>query len=281
MIQKMPQIRSKSERIFNIAAYLAVAISVGIWLFPFYLLILISLRVDIFSWPPKLFPTNPDLSGYVTIFSHPAFVEWLMNSFVYTISISLGTVLIAAMTGYAFSRIDFPRKTQLFWIVLGLMMIPGIVAYIPLYVMLAKLKLLGTYWGIIIPPLASPYSAFLLKQAFDAIPRDYEESAYIDGASRFTIIFRVFIPLAKPALITLVLFQFVWNWNNFAWPLFVATSPRLWNLPLGIWNLTWSYTRDFWTLAAGGVVLMFVPFILYLIGIEYFLRGIIVTGLKK
>lgn len=276
----MSKVKSESKA-FKIIAYASVAISAAIYLYPFYLLILISLKADVFSWPPELFPRNPDFSGYITIFTHPAFLEWLKNSFIYTICISFGTILIASLTGYAFSRLNFPGKTQLFWLMLSLMMIPGIVSYIPLYVMLAKMKLLSTYWGILIPPIASPYSAFLLKQSFDAIPRDYEECAYIDGASRLTILFRIFLPLAKPSLVTLTLFQFVWNWNNFAWPLFVATSPRLWNLPLGIWNLTWSYTRDFWTLASGGVILMMVPFILYLIGIEYFLRGIIVTGLKR
>lgn len=268
--------------VFKIIAYTSVIISAIIFLYPFYLLILISLRVDVFSTPPQLLPVdNIDISGYVTLFTHPAFLEWVTNSFIYTLSITLGIILMASLTGYTFSRLNFPGKTVLFWIVLTLMMIPGIVLYIPLYVFLARIGFLNTHWGVIIPPIASAYSAFLLKQAFDSIPRDYEESAYVDGAGRLTILFRIFLRLARPALITLILFQFVWNWNNFAWPLFVATSPRLWNLPLGIWNLTWSYTRDFWTLAAGGVVLMAVPFIFYLIGIEYFLRGIIVTGLKK
>jgi multiple sugar transport system permease protein len=266
---------------YRFVAYASVIISLGIYFYPFYLLVMISLGADIFAWPPELFPSRPDFSGYVKIFTHPAFFDWIMNSFIYTIFISVGTVLMASFTGYAFSRLNFPGKTYLFWLILSLMMIPGIVSYIPLYVMLSRLNLLNTYWGIVIPPIASPYSAFLLKQSFDAIPRDYEESAYIDGANRFTILFRILLPLAKPALVTLTLFQFVWNWNNFAWPLFVATSPEMWNLPLGIWNMVWSYTRDFWTLASGGVVLMLVPLILYLIGVEYFLRGVITTGLKK
>jgi multiple sugar transport system permease protein len=273
--------RPKTGALFRIAAYSSTILSLVIYFFPFYLLVVISLHGNIFAQPPELVPANPDFSGYVAIFTNPAFFEWIMNSFIYTVGISLGTIIISSFTGYAFSRLDFPGKTQLFWLVLGLMMIPSVASYIPLYVMLAKMKLLNTYWGIIIPPIASPYSAFLMKQSFDAIPKDYEEVAYIDGASRPTILFRVILPIAKPALITLTLFQFVWNWNNFAWPLFVATSPRMWNLPLGIWNMVWSYTRDFWTLAAGGVVLMSVPFVMYLIGVEYFLRGIVVTGLRK
>ncbi len=277
----MPKIKSSSSRIFRLVAYMSTAISVAIYFYPFYLLVMISLRANIFAQPPEVFPSNPDLTGYVSIFTHPAFLDWLKNSFIYTVCISVGTILMASFTGYAFSRLNFPGKTQLFWLILGLMMIPQICAYIPLYIMLARLQLLNTYWGIIIPPISSPYSAFLLKQSFDAIPRDYEECAYVDGASRLTILFRIFLPIAKPALITLTLFLFVWNWNNFAWPLFVATSPRMWNLPLGVWNMIWSYTRDFWTLASGGVILMAVPFILYLIGVEYFLRGIVVTGLKK
>jgi multiple sugar transport system permease protein len=278
----MTETKKKSTNtMFKIVAYVSTIILIMIYIFPFYMIVIISLRADIFANPPELIPAHPDVSGYISIFTNPAFLNWLMNSFIYTIGISIGTIVFASLTGYAFSRLDFPGKTQLFWLVLSLMMIPSIASYIPLYVMLAKLKLLNTYWGIIIPPIASPYSAFLMKQSFDAIPKDYEEAAYIDGASRLTILFRIFLPIAKPALVTLSLFQFVWNWNNFSWPLFVATSSQMWNLPLGIWNMVWSYTRDFWTLASGGVVLMLVPFVMYLIGIEYFLKGITVTGLKK
>lgn len=260
-------------------AYIAVAVSLAVYLIPLIVLILMSIGANV---PGKQFiPKEINMRGYINIFTNPAFNIWIINSLIFTLGVTAGIIVISSIAGYALSRIDFLGKGVLFWVITGAMMIPGIALYLPLYVLLAKMKLLGTYIALLIPPMASPYSVFMMKQAFDAIPRDYEEAAIMDGARTIDVIFRVFLPIAKPVFITLTLFNIVWNWNNFAWPLFISTSPLLWNLPLGIWNLTWSYTVDFWNLAAGAVVLFVPPLVLYIVAIEYFLRGIVVTGLKK
>jgi len=274
------ELRNKVKTfLINLVADIGFIIGVVVYIIPFLILLAASLGANVMAG--QLIPRQPRYDGYITIFTHPAFSLWLVNSLIFTVSVTAGSIVISTLAGYALSRLDFPGKGIVFWFILGIMMIPGIAAYLPLYILLAKMKILGTYIGLLIPPMASPYNVFMLKQAFDAIPRDYEEAALIDGAGTPTILFRIHLPIIRPVLTTLILFNIVWNWNNFGWPLFVATRTTLWNLPLGIWNLTWSYTVNFWNLAAGAVILALPPLILYIIAIEYYLRGIAVTGLKK
>jgi multiple sugar transport system permease protein len=274
------ELRNKVKTfLINFVADIGFIIGVVVYIIPFLILLAASLGANVMAG--QLIPRQLRYDGYITIFTHPAFSLWLMNSLIFTVSVTAGSIVISTLAGYALSRLDFPGKGIVFWFILGIMMIPGIAAYLPLYILLARMKILGTYIGLLIPPMSSPYNVFMLKQAFDAIPRDYEEAALIDGAGTPTILFRIHLPIIRPVLTTLVLFNIVWNWNNFGWPLFVATRTTIWNLPLGIWNLTWSYTVNFWNLAAGAVILTLPPLILYIIAIEYYLRGIAVTGLKK
>ena len=234
--------------------YLALVISLLIYILPFWIMIDVAFGGQIFRRTPELFPSKPTLRGFINILTYPGFIYWLRNSFIYSISMTLGILFLSSLVGYAFSRLEFPGKSLLFWLVLIAMMIPGTALYIPLYITLRNLGLLNTMIGIILPPIVSPYSAFLLKQAFDSIPKDWEEAALIDGASTLEIIFKVLLPIVKPTLITLGLFTYIWNWNNFVWPLFVANSSLLWNLPLGVWMLSWSYTVIFDYLAAGAII---------------------------
>uniref|UniRef100_A0A7J3QEY5 Carbohydrate ABC transporter permease n=1 Tax=Ignisphaera aggregans TaxID=334771 RepID=A0A7J3QEY5_9CREN len=265
--------------LINVIADIGFIVGTIAYIIPFVILLAASLGAPVTAG--RFIPSQPRFDGYIAIISHPAFRLWILNSIIFTVTVTTGSIIISTLAGYVLSRLDFPGKGIIFWFILGIMMIPGIVAYLPLYILLSKMMILGTYVALLIPPMSSPYNVFMLKQAFDAIPRDYEEAALIDGAGTFTIMFRIHLPIIRPVLTTLVLFNIVWNWNNFAWPLFISARTELWNLPLGIWNLAWSYTVNFWNLAAGAVILATPPLILYIIAIEYYLRGIAVTGLKK
>jgi ABC-type glycerol-3-phosphate transport system permease component len=255
-----------------------------IYIGPLYLLIGMSFGMKIWGEQKEFIPLNFSPLGYIKIFSQPNFFLWVRNSFIYSILITIGSLVIASLTGYAFSRLDFPGKEYLFWLILAGMMVPSIIYYIPLFVLLSKLKLINTIIGITIPPIGSAYSAFLLKQAFEGVPKDFDEAAIIDGADRLDIIFRIILPIVKPSLITLGLFNFVWSWNNFAWPLFVATRSDMFTLPLAILVLSYGgyqYFIEFNIFAAGAVICMLVPLVLFLVATSYFLRGIIIAGLKK
>jgi len=252
-----------------------------IYIYPLIHIILVSFGADYSKIPPQLIPVNPTVRGYIELFQNPLLSRWIINSIVFTLSVTFGSIAISIITGYALSRLNFPGKAVLFWFIVLGMFIPGIMLYIPLYLLLMRMKLLNTYQGLIIPLLGNAFNVFLMKQAFDAIPKDFEEAAYIDGASHITIAFRIIMPLVKPVVITSILYNFIWNWNNFAWPFFVAPNSEMYTLALGVWISTWSYTVDYWKYAAGAVLQAIVPITLYVLTISYFLRGLRIAGLKK
>ncbi|MEM3926153.1 MAG: carbohydrate ABC transporter permease [Desulfurococcaceae archaeon] len=251
------------------------------YIYPFIHLALISFGANYNKVPPEFIPSVPTLRGYLELFAHPLLSRWVLNSVIFAVGTTFGSIALAILAGYALSRIQFPGRTIVFWYSMLGIMIPGIMLYIPLYILMLRAKLLNTYQGLIIPLLASAYNVFLVKQAFDAIPRDFEEAAYIDGAGSFTIAFRIMMPLVKPVIVTALLYNFVWNWNNFAWPLFVAPNSERYTLALGVWMSTWSYTVDFWKYASGAILQAAVPIVLYVLALSYFLRGLKMAGLKK
>jgi len=267
-------------RILSITVVIIGTIVAAMYILPYYILVIASVGANIYMRPPQLFPLMLKMDAFVRIITNPGFNIWIINSLIYSICITLGMLAICAPTAYALSRMHFRGRTQLFWLVISMMMFPLVVMYVPLYILLAKLQLLNTYPGVILPLIASPYVTFFLKQSFDSIPKEYEEAAFIDGAGRLYIIFKIFFPLVRPAILTVTFLQFIAQWNNLAWPLFAATSPTMWNLPLAIWNLGWSYTRDYWIIGAGGTILFILPLIMFVVASETILRGIVVRGIK-
>lgn len=261
-------------------AILATAV---LYLYPLFVVIMTSVGANIFTRPPELIPSLSEFtfSNFEKILFRAGFNIWVVNSTIYAAGITAGMIVLSTVTGYVFSKMDFRGRAQLFWLTLVMMMIPSIVMYLPLYITLAKLRLLNTYLGVIVPMIGSPFCVFLFKQSFDSIPKDFEEAALVDGAGRLYVIFRVMLPMVRPTLITLTILEFVWNWNNFSWPLFVATSPSMWNLALGIWNAGWGYTRDFYLVAAGAVILLIVPMIILFVASESIFKGIVTGGLKR
>lgn len=251
------------------------------YIFPFYMISALALGANAYKNPPEFLPQGFRVSGFIKIINHPDFLRWVGNSFLYATLITVGALILSSIFAYAITRYNFPGKEVIFWLVLLGMMVPGIVIYIPIYYQLAKLGLINTYIGIIVPPMASAYSAFLLKQSFESVPKDYDEAASIDGAGALTILFRIVLPIAKPAIITATLFNWVMNWNNFVWPLLVLTTSDKYPLVLGVLYMGLSYTIEYDMIAAGILICMLPSVILYLVGIDYFMKGVVVGGLKK
>jgi len=264
----------------RILIYGVLGASLLLWIVPFYILGAVSVNADMLARPPEWFPSQPSIVGYEAYFYRSGFGRWVLNSFIYSISITAGSVAISVLAGYAFSRLQFRGKTVLFWLVLIGMMMPAIVYYIPLFITMARLQLVDTYAGMILPLLVNPFSVFLVKQAFDGVPRDFEEAAVVDGASPYQIMFSVMLPLVRPVMITVLLFNFIWSWNNWIWPLFVLSNNSLFNLPIAVWLQSNTFTIIFQNVAAGGVLAAIVPLILYIIALDYFMKGVVLTGLK-
>lgn len=223
------------------------------------------------------------------------FFQWIRNSFFLAGVRVLTTVIFAAMAGYALARLKFPGRTGLFMFMLFSMMIPGQVTFISNYLVLrdgmfglSKLwgmdTLLNTYTGLILSGLVGSSSVFIMKQFFERLPQSLEESALIDGANRYTIFFRIMLPLARPALGALTILTFQGVWNEFFWPLVVITSPAdKYPLTLGLLTLRRSYGSaafDWGPILAGTFISALPIVILFIAFQKYFVEGISFSGTK-
>lgn len=237
---------------------------------------------EIAADPVQLLPEQWTLEGYRSM-EDLNVSRWMINSAVVAVTVTLGNVLFASMAGYALARIPFPGRTPLFLAIIGTMMIPGIVLLIPRFIVFKQLGLIDTYAGLILPMLVLPFGIFLMKQFFESIPGELEEAARVDGASRWVMFFRVVLPLARPALIALIIFTFQGNWNEFMNPLIVInTNQDLYTLPLGLALLRGGIGQNLqWNALLAGSMLTTLPMaLIFLFFQRYFIEGISYSGLK-
>jgi multiple sugar transport system permease protein len=190
-------------------------------------------------------------------------------------------IALNSMAGYALARIKFPGNRVLFYIILGVLMIPGVVLLIPRFLMLNQLDLLNTYHGYVIVLAADAFGIMLMKQFFESIPREVEEAAQVDGANRFVMFFRVILPMATPALTALAIFSFQGQWNNFMDALIiVGTDPDMFNLPMGLTVLTGSGQDIQFDLVLAGAVITTLPMaLIFFMFQRYFVEGSNYSGL--
>lgn len=254
------------------------------FLYPFLLTITTSFKTlpEIAANPVSLIPETWTLEGYRRM-QNLNIDRWMVNSAFVALSITVGNVLFASMAGYALARIPFPGSNALFLTILGTMMIPGIVLLIPMFIVLKQLNFIDTYMGLIFPKVTTAFGVFLMKQFFESIPGELEEAARIDGANRLQMFFRVILPIARPALIALIIFTFQGAWNDFMFPLIViSVRDDLFTLPLGLAILRGSLGQNLqWNAILAGSLVTTLPMALIFIFFQrYFLEGISYTGLK-
>ena len=231
-------------------------------------------------WQHNWIPDPFTLENFETVVERIPVFRMLMNSFIVSITATLGQLLTATLAAYAFARINFFGRNVLFMMFLGTMMIPGTVIIIPLYLIVDSLGLINTYGGLIIPSLVSIFAIFLLRQFFFTIPRDLDESAYIDGASRFRILFQIIVPLSKPAYAALFIFSFMAVWNDFLWPLLVTTGESMRPIQVGLAYFQMGFTMDFGATMAASFIASAPIIIVFLFANKYFVEGITLTGIK-
>jgi multiple sugar transport system permease protein len=251
--------------------------------FPFAFSLLMSLREPADAFAPGIMPEPPTIQNYVEIFrSTPLFLRWVGNSVVIAGVSVLGIVFLSLMAGYAFARIAFPGRTTLFIVMLGSMMIPGQVAWVPNYATLAKLGWVNTYLGLI-PGVVGPLTAgiFLASQFFKSLPKELEEAAMLDGLSRYAMFVRVILPLSGPVVASLGITTFMASWNAFAWPVIVLNSPELFTLPVGLNFFKGIYVTR-WTLIMAGSMFNTIPvLVVFVLFQRYFVKGIATVGMKE
>jgi multiple sugar transport system permease protein len=225
---------------------------------------------------------NPTLQGYQEI-ADANLPRWLYNTAIFSVAITIARLAFDSLAGYALARIKFPGNRVLFFAILGTMMIPPIVLLIPRFIILKELDMLNTYQGLIVPLAVDAFGIFLMKQFFESIPAEIEEASMVDGASRFTMFFRVVLPMATPALTALAIFSFQGAWNEFLMPLIILSgAPDLWTLTLGLSYLRGAYGETLrWHAFLAGSVLTTLPLALIFFYFQrYFVEGISYSGLK-
>ena len=208
------------------------------------------------------------------------FLVFYLNSLMVSIAITAGTVFTSSLAAFAFARLRFRGRDQVFLGYLATLMVPAVVTMIPLFCLFRIFRLTDSYAALILPGLFSAYGTFMLRQFFISLPKELEEAAIIDGCTSWQIYWRIVIPLSKPALATLGIFTFLHSWNEFMWPLIVINRLSLKTLPIGLSYFQDSYSTDWNLLMAGSVITLLPVLIVFLLGQRFFIKGIVLSGIK-
>ena len=273
--------RQTQTRVQHGLWYLALIAVAALMVVPFVWMLATSLQsLDrVFRSGLQFLPIPPQWGNYTKAWTVVPFDRFFINSTVVALAHVVGQVATSAMAAYAFARLRFPLRDQLFLLYLGTLMIPAQVTIIPNFILMRDFKWTDTYWALIVPFLVSTFGTFLLRQFFLTIPRDLEDAAKIDGASHFSIFTRVILPLSGPALATLAIFVFLGSWNSFLWPLIVTNSMEMRTIPVGLRVFQGQYTTNYPLMMAAASLALMPVLIVYMLGQKYFVRGITLTGM--
>ena len=238
--------------------------------------------VDVFAYPPQWIPENPRWSNYIEAWEVAPFANFYWNSFYITTLIVIGQLFSSSMSGFAFARLRFPGRDKVFLLYLASLMIPAQVIMIPIFLMVKELGWVNSHLSLIVPSLATPFGTFLFRQFFLGVPEELVDAAKLDGCSPFGVYWRIFLPLAKPALATLAIFTALGTWNSFLWPLILIRSPELYTVTQGIGLLRgmiqWRVAME---LVMAGTVTALIPIVIvFILAQRYFIEGITLSGLK-
>jgi multiple sugar transport system permease protein len=257
-------------------------------LFPFYWLIVTSVETpsEALHFPPELWPHVVRFANYADAWNSAPFEHFFLNSAIVAVTTVLTNLVLCSLAGYAFARFRFLGRGVLFAVIMATLMVPFQVTMIPQFIIT---KWLGVHvlaavginhlGALILPNAATAFGIFFLRQFFRTLPIECEEAARVDGASRLTVLFRVVLPLATPALATLAALTFLDSWNNFLWPLIAITSTNQMTLPLGLATFQGAHSTQ-WTLLMAGNVMSLVPMmVIFFVAQRYFVRSVAATGL--
>jgi multiple sugar transport system permease protein len=266
------------------AAFKWIILGIGLIfaLVPFIWMVSGSFRseADLFGNPASLFPSSWTLHGYIAVWQQLPFLRLLLNSFIFAGVTTALCLLFDSMTAYALARLRFRGRNLAFVLVIATLMVPFQVTLIPVFIELFHFNWLNTYQGLIIPRATSAFGIFLLRQFFVSIPPELDEAARIDGAGHLRIYWTIILPLAKPALATVAILNFVNLWNDLLWPLVITSSPDMLTLPAGLTLFGGQHVTDHAVLLAGATISLLPIALGFFFAQKYFVAGVATTGLK-
>ncbi|WP_219732663.1 carbohydrate ABC transporter permease [Leifsonia shinshuensis] len=235
---------------------------------------------DLFGNPASLFPTSITLHGYLGVWEQLPFLRLLGNTFLFAGVTTALTLLFDSMCAYALARLKFRGRNLAFILVIATLMVPFQVTLIPVFIELFHFGWLNTYQGLIVPRATSAFGIFLFRQFFISIPTELDEAARIDGAGHFRIYWRIILPLAKPAIATVAILNFMNLWNDLLWPLVVTSDPNMLTLPAGLTLFGGQHVTDHAVLLAGATISLIPIAVAFFFAQKYFVAGVATTGLK-
>ncbi len=280
----------------DVLFYGGLILAAAVMALPFYWMLVTSLKPnpDIFRDPIQWWPERVTFEHYVRAFTTVPFTRYFYNSLVMATLGVLANLFLGSLAGYAFARLRFPGREALFRMKLASLLVPGIITLIPTFIILRTFPLAGgndlagrggygllnSYWAVVLPGAAGAFAVFFMRQFFRTLPGDLMDAARVDGASEFTIFWRIYLPLCRPALATLAIFTFQAGWNLFLWPLIVFNDPNMATVQMGLQSFSFNHNTDYGPLMAASVVVSLPVLLVFMFAQRYFTSSIAFTGTK-
>jgi multiple sugar transport system permease protein len=276
--------RNRTSRLVKAcAAYLVLTVFAVIAIGPFIYLLSPSFRksVELFSYPPQWIPHSFYTANFGFVLNDTSYLRWALNTLIFATAVTVITLVLDTLAGYAFARLRFPGRTFLFALVVSTMMIPAAVVIAPLYITISHLGMVNTFPGMILPMVVSPLGVFMMRQFISTLPEGLVEAARLDGASEWQIFSKIVLPLIKPAIVVLGIFTFMFQWVNFLWPLVSTTTDDMKTLTVGIASLQGQFVTDWGIISAAAVMTMVPVTIIFLIFQRWFVQASMAGALKQ
>ncbi|MDN5767140.1 MAG: carbohydrate ABC transporter permease [Humibacillus sp.] len=263
--------------------YVILVLALVVVIAPFVWMVLGSFKGEgeLRQIPPTWWPQQASLDNYTQLFSRLSFGTYFLNSTIVAVVVTAGNLLFCSMLGYALAMLEFRGKRFIFVAVMTTLMIPGVVTFVPLFVLVANVGLVDTLPGLFLPFLVAPFGVFLMRQFILGLPKDLLDAGRVDGAGELRIFRQIILPLCGPALATLGILTFLGSWNNFLWPLVVAQSETNYTLPVALaLYSTGQNSTNYGLLLAGATVVIIPILVVFLVFQRRFIEGIATTGIK-
>ncbi len=281
-LESAPRRRERHFNWWQIIVYLFLGIFFLSSLGPLFFTLISSFKTmhDVLAFPPSFLPNPWIWSNYTDILNNAYFLRWILNALIYAGGATVLNVIFSAMAGYALARMNFPGKRLVFTATLAVMMIPLTITLIPKFLVANTLHINNTYLALLLPAMAQPFTVFIMVQFMKTLPKELEESARIDGASRWRTFYQIILPLVKPALTVVAILTFQGAWNDFQWPLVALGTQDMYTLPLGLFFFKSAHYTQYNLLLAGSMFNIVPMLLLFFIFQRYFMGGALGSAVK-
>jgi len=273
-----------SKLMVKILLYTVLGCGLLVWMFPFYWILRTAFMKyeQILAYPPLWIPKPPIITNFTEGLKILPFGRFYINTIFIVVVCLIGTLFTSTLASYSFSRLRWPGRDKIFSIILTSMMLPSAVTLVPTFIGWSKVNGVNTYYPLTVPSWlgGGAFFIFLLRQFYLTIPREYDEAALVDGAGFFTIYWRIMLPMIRPALISVAMFCFVNNWNDFMMPLVYLNDEKLYTISLGLRSFMGMYNTDWGYMMAAATIAVLPVVIIFTIGQRYIIEGVVMVGIK-